>query len=452
MHEANMKTRFMFTSLVDTYVRAVLRKLLARRAMQTEIPADEQIAHVLRRCGFGPKPGEVAQWRDRGVAALIDALLDNESVEALDQGNLFDEFGGGDDFDDEQLFAAIVDRMITARNPLHERMTWYWHTHFTTSRDSSAQRHVWTQYQLLRRMALGNFGAFAREISTDAAMLYYLDGAGSYGDEPNENYAREFLELFTLGHDGGYGEDDVRAAARIFSGWHVDWETGKVSFEPDAHYGRPVTFMGERRTWTIDSFVGYVCALPACHRHVATRLYHHLVGPDLAPERLDQLAAAFADSGLEIKALLAEMLRGDDFLAATHSRARQPVEWMIGSLNALGYTSVAEVNLKHWHLANLGQLMYYPPNVAGWPLTDRWVAPSQIIGRTGVLVDWELPESLINSVEPTVDAVLARCGIFDPSPSTRAALDRIENEFSEFDYRLELLFATTLTSPEFTLL
>jgi len=93
-----------------------------------------------------------------------------------------------------------------------------------------------------------------------------------------------------------------------------------------------------------------------------------------------------------------------------------------------------------------------PPNVAGWPLDDRWASTSQIISRTSLLLEWELPQATINSVVPTVDGVLERCGIYDPSASTRAALDHIEETMSEFDFRLELLFVTALTSPEFTLL
>lgn len=411
-----------------------------------------QIAHVFRRCGFGPKPGAVEQWLDRGPEALVASLLDKDDIYVLDEADLFDDIGGEEDIDDELMFAAFIDQLLSSTNPLHERMTWYWHTHFTTSVESSERKFAWRQHHLVRRLALGNFRDLAREISTDAAMLYYLDGAGSHGDSPNENYAREFLELFTLGRDGGYTEDDVRAAARIFSGWHVDWETGEVAFERDAHYDRPVSFMGQRQRWTIDSLIDFVCALPACHRHVTTRLYHHLVGPDLSDSHRDALAEVFADSGLEVKALLRAMLTGDDFITSMNSRARQPMEWALGALQAVGYTSAAAAELQYWQLANLGQSPFLPPNVAGWPLDDRWASTNQIVTRTSLMLEWEVSESVINSVAPTVDAVLAHCGIYAPSDSTRDALDRIEQEFSEFDYRLELLFITALTSPEFTLL
>jgi len=447
----------MFASLRLPYVVSMAFRRLQFAQLRGLQGADEaadleRIAHVFRRCGFGPRPGEVGQWRDEGAAALVESLLANEEIYALDEENLYDGFGGPDDIDDDVMFATFIDQMLDPVNPLHERLTWYWHTHFTSSVESSGRRYAWQQHHLVRRLALGNFQDLAREITTNPAMLYYLDGAGSRGDNPNENYAREFLELFTLGRDGGYTEDDVRAAARILSGWQVDWDTGEVDFDSERHYDRPVTFMGERKRWTIDSLIGFVCALPACHRHVVTRLYHHLVGPDLTDKRRNELAKVFADNGLEIKPLVAAMVRGDDFFEAIHSRARQPLEWAIAALNAVGYRSAADVELRHWQIDMLGQTPFLPPNVAGWPLDDRWGSPSQIIARTSILLDWELPRSTIDSVPPTVDAVLARCGIYDPSDSTRAALDTIEREHSEFDYRLELLFLTALTSPEFTLI
>lgn len=432
--------------------RTLLRQAVPAAQVTTQASQAEQIAHVFRRCGFGPRPGDVDRWRERGPQALIESLLADESITALEEGAEFEQFGDPQELEDDAVFYAFIDQMLRPANPLHERMSWYWHTHFTTSRESASPGLIWRQHHRLRRHALGNFAALARDITTDAAMLLYLDGDGSRGENPNENYAREFLELFTLGRDGGYTEDDVRAAARILSGWYVDWDTKQVIFEPESTYDRPVTFMGKRQRWTIDSLVEFVCALPACHQHVATRLYHHLVGPDLSDGRRDELAAAFANGGLEIRALVAEILRGEDFLEAIHGRARQPIEWAFGALHALGYTSASEVELRHWHLEGLGQSPYLPPNVAGWPLDDRWASTSQVIARTSMLLEWELPESTINSVAPTVDAVLERCGIFDPSSSTRAALDEIENSYSEFDYRLELLFVTALTSPEFTLL
>lgn len=419
----------------------------------------QRIAHVLRRCGFGPVPGEVERWEEQGAAALIDDLLANTEVRANPAdsplADLDLESGEYDD-DDYQLFVSMAMRMLRAMgegdNQLHERMVWFWHTHFTSSYEKGSARGMWTQHHLVRRNALGNFADLAREITTDAAMLFYLDGAESRGEAPNENYAREFLELFTLGRDGGYTEEDVRGAARILAGWNVDWETREVSFDPEQGFDRPVTFMGDRRRWTLDDFVAAVCAKPACARHVSAQIYHHLVGPDLSDARNDELAAVFADSGLDITAVIAEILRGPDFLESVNGRPRQPIEWFVGMHHALGLDLADLEESDMWRLENLGQVPFYPPNVGGWPLDDRWAAADQVIARTSILFDRDLPDETIDNVTPTADAVLARCGVYEPSATTLAALKQIEADVSEYDRRLELLFATVLVSPEFTLL
>jgi uncharacterized protein (DUF1800 family) len=416
----------------------------------------KQIAHVFRRCGFGPTPGAVEAWEEHGPQALIEELLSREAIEYRTEAKLYDGFNlSEDDDDDYKLFelavASIGNDMVHGSNPIHERMTWYWSTHLTSSNERADSAMMWRQYQLFRQHALGHFPTLMRQVTTDAAMLLYLDGAESRGTNPNENYAREFLELFTLGRNGGYTEDDVRAAARILSGWWVDWETAEVHYKADQAYTRPVTFMGERRRWNLDEFIEFVCSRPSCAQHVATRIYHHLVGPDLTDDRRDELAAVFVANGMEIKPLVAEMVRGDDFLAATHSRARQPVEWLIAARQALGLGGFFDQD-ERWHLEVLGQMPFLPPNVAGWPLDDRWASASQIIARTSVAMDWDMPERLYDEIEPTVDAVLARCGIYDPSESTQAALKQIEADVSEYDGRLELLLLTAIVTPEFTLL
>jgi len=410
------------------------------------------IAHVLRRCGFGPRPGDVDRHLDLGPQGLVEELLSKTDIWALEGQSLEEDMPARADDGGDEVFRRFVGQMVSDLNPLHERMTWYWHTHFTSSIDTVDGGFVWRQWHLIRRHALGNFRDLARAITIDPAMLAWLDGDGSHAEAPNENYSREFLELFTLGRDQGYVEEDVRVAARVFAGWFVDWDSGVARFEAEAAYDRPLTFMGERRRWTAETLVDFVCSLPACHRHVVTRVYRHLVGVEPSAARVLELASVFAENDLEIKPLVAAILRADDFHTAQWSRARQPIEWALGAMQAVGYDEPAESGLQLWNLEALGQLPYLPPNVAGWPLDDRWSSASQIIARTGILLDWEMPEATIDAVAPTADAVLKRCGIFTPTPATRDALATIEGDVAEYDRRLELLFLAVLTSPEFSLL
>lgn len=441
-----MKTDFTVTSSTPLYLGAMIT-MKSRSAVLQDVPDRAVTAHILRRTGFGPAPGQVEAWDGMAPEKVLEIVLDNDAEAWRTEAELFDGVPSEGGLSD--LFPFLVDQLLDPANPLHERMSWYWHTHFTSSVEAAEVPFVWRQFHLLRKHALGNFGELARSVTTDAAMLAYLDGGDSIGAAPNENYAREFLELFTLGRDNGYTEEDVRVAARIFSGWSIDWDTGQTEYEPELGYTRPLTFMGERRRWDVDSLVAFVCGLPQCHRHVATRLYRHLVGGDPSDERASQLATVFAAAKLEIRPLVREILRGEDFLNARWSRARQPFEWALAAIQAIGLDVTAEGGLELWHLEMLGQAPYLPPNVAGWPLDERWVSASQIITRTSILLDWEIPEKTIEEVAPTAEAVLARCAIFAPSSTTLGALEGIERDVPEYERRLELLFVTALTSPEF---
>lgn len=406
------------------------------------------VAHVLRCVGFDPPYDELVSRLGDPPNDLIDDLLDRSPA------GVIRPVGGTEngELDASSTVLAIVDQMLDRTDPLHERMTWFWSTHFTTSLDGVDARFVWKQYLLFREHALGNFRDLALAIATDPAMLIYLDGAGSRGDAPNENFAREFLELFTLGRNNGYTEDDIRAGARVFSGWNVDWDSVSSSFDPDVAYDRPVTFLGERRRWTVADAVEHVCSLPACHRHVVRRLHLHLVGVEPSEQRVDELAARFAAADLEIRPLVAAILRSDEFLSARHVRARQPLEWLIAVMRAVGADSTERLGVSSWDLLTLGQAPYYPPNVGGWALDDRWLQTGNVLARLQFAVDLELPDRLVDTVEPTAEAVLRRCGLFDVEGPTRDALDLIERRHSEFDARLELLLSTTMITPEFCLL
>lgn len=422
-----MKIGFTFTQCVDSYGPHMERH--------------EAVAHLLRRTTFGPRPGQVEQLAGRDLDEVTTEILE-------DRGDRADGTAAPDLEDNEEnLVMWWINRLRDPRAGLHERMVWYWHGHFTTSLDQVSPEMMWRQHQRVRRHALGNFRDLTREMLTDAAMLVYLNGSGSTGDNPNENLARELMELFTLGV-GNYTEDDVKAGARALSGYWVDWETSEVNFEEEDHYGRPVRFLGERARHDVDSVVESVLAQPACARHVARRLHRHFVGLDPEPGHLEELAAVFRDADMEIMPLVEAIVRSDTFAAARRNRPRQPVEWLVAALPALGAN---EVEIDMWSLSQAGQLPFYPPNVAGWADDDRWVDGSQVLDRINRVLDIGWQEEIDLEIDPDVDTILARCGLWDISPATRAVLDDAIKRQSEYDRGLELLFTLTLTSPEFSL-
>jgi len=431
-----MKTIFTISSHHDPYVPSMFET-------QPNTPAHrEAIAHLLRRTAFGPRPGRVDAMAHRPLADVVDETL----ADIGDRAVGLDLVEPSEDAEDE-VIAWWFDRINDPRTGLHERMVWYWHGHFTTAIDNVGAVLMWEQHRLVRKHALGNFRTLTKAMLEDGAMLVYLDGDGSQGEQPNENLARELMELFTLGV-GNYTEDDVKAAARALSGYWVDWDTAEVTFEPAEHYDRPIQFLGSRSRFSAADIADALCDQTACARHVARRLHRHLVGVDPDDNHLDRLAAVFRGADLEILPLVEAIVRGDSFWANHRSRPRQPVEWLIAATAALGADNI---EFDPWELEVSGQVPFNPPNVAGWPEGDRWVGGSQVLGRISHVLQLSREEIIDTNIEPTVDAVLERCSIWDISDATRAALDGAARDQPEYAQRLELLFALTLASPEFAL-
>lgn len=406
----------------------------------------EQVAHLLRRTGFGIRRGQIEALVSSDIHDLIDDRLADEgwalSAEEAEARNF-------DDIEWNTLAQEWLDRMLSPEAALHERMVWFWHGHFTSSMDKATDRLMLRQYHLLRRNALGNFADLARELIVDGAMLQYLDGDGSRGDAPNENLSREFLELFMLGRNSGYSEADVRASARILSGWRVDYESGDVTFDAEIHYDRPVSFLGTRKRWNVDSYIEAVLNQESCADHVAGKLHEHFVSTPLSDERRQELGDVLRDDNWEIRPLLSEILHSDDFVEARGRRARQPVEWLVAAATATGIERVGEQGLEYWQIGATGQVPFHPPNVAGWPDDDRWSSATQVMVRGNSILNWELSNSVINTVAPTPSAVLSHLGVTEVSQSTADALDRAIDAQTEYDRGLEVLLATAMLSPEF---
>lgn len=409
----------------------------------------EQVAHLLRRTGFGIRPGTIDALAPEDIHDLIDKRLEDEgwflSKDEAD-GRQFD-----DDTEWDLLPREWMERIMSPGAGLHERMAWFWHGHFTTNRNETTHLLMWRQHQTIRRHALGNIRELARELLIDGAMLHFLDGDGSDGESPNENMSREFLELFMLGRNAGYTEEDVRAGARILSGWWVDWENGEVHFEAEGHYDRPVTFLGTRQRWRLDDYLEAVMSMPSCAEHIAGKVHDHLASTPLGDDRRSQLGDVLRSNDWEIRPLVREILHGDDFVEARGRRTRQPVEWLAGAAAAYDLSTIDEDGLDFWQIQQTGQIPFEPPNVAGWPDDERWSSASQVMARGNTVLNWEVPDSVINAVEPTPHAILAHCGITNPSDSTVAALELAIGNQTEYDRGVDLMLVMSLLSPEFAL-
>lgn len=392
------------------------------------------VAHLLRRLTFGPRPGEVDRYVDLEPGDVVRALLDAPPIEP-------DPPGLGTDDDYTVLLRWWLDVMASDEAGLHERMVWFWHGHLTSSLDQAEPLHMYRQHELLRRHALGNFRDLMQEITTDVAMLWWLDGDGSNASAPNENFAREAMELFTLGR-GNYTEADVRAGAVAFSGWWVD-EDGVAQFDESSGPQGTVELLG-RRVGSASEAIDALCDHPACAPFVAGKVHGALTGAPPDDARRAELASVFAGSGLEIRPLVEAVVTHDSFLDRSAPRPRTPVEWWVAMRHLYA------TDLEPWALDQLGQVPFAPPNVAGWPGHDRWISSGATFAKAQLAMDSAWDVGTLGDADP-VGEVLWRAGLVEVSDATRAVLDDAVRTVEGRRDRATVLHALVAMTPEFSL-
>ena len=278
-----------------------------------------------------------------------------------------------------------LDRMVRADDQLTERMTWFWHGHFATSAQKvKVAQLMLAQNASLRAAATGRFPDLAQAMIVDPAMLIWLDGNDNTAKAPNENLSREFMELFTLGR-GHYDEADVAQAARALSGWRVNRGTGTAALVPARHDDGAKTILGRTDNFGASSFVTEVLAAPDSPRFVLGRLWFRLVSatpPD--PAAMDRLLQAWGPSG-DIRAAVIAMAQEPAFRDQASTLVKQPVEWVVGLLRAVGVRpGTLPLRQQRRLLAGLhgmGQLPFRPPSVGGWPAGGAWLTTSAALSR-----------------------------------------------------------------------
>lgn len=408
--------------------------------MAPDRPDAPAIAHLLRRTGFGPAPGEVETF------ASFDEALESALAGAADDGADMP-----DPVDDDTDGAVVwwLRRLRRSPNPLHDKLVLFWHGHLTSSADKASADMMARQHNLLRRHATGNVRELLHAIIRDAAMLIFLDGAGSQADAPNENLAREFMELFALGR-GNYTEVDVRAGARALAGFTVDWESEAVGFDEEAAVRGRLTVLGVTDSFDADRFVDVVCEQPACAAFIATKLHRFLAGSDPSEARRDELAGVLRDHDFAVMPLVEAILRHDEFAANRLNRPRFPIEWFLAAHHAMG-TDVDAGSI--WALADMGQMPLYPPNVAGWPVGPQWIGTGRQLLKTSLVIDAASGESSIfvdfgETPAERATGALRHCGLFEASVATTSALEAAARQVASVDGGDLLLLALTLASPE----
>ncbi|HUP65056.1 MAG TPA: DUF1800 domain-containing protein [Thermoanaerobaculia bacterium] len=385
-------------------------------------------AHLYRRAAFGTTPEDLVRALDEGLEGTVDRLLDFEAVDdsALDQRLA--------SFDLETIGGLVgwwLTRMIFTRRPLEERLTWFLHDHFATSY-GKVQDTGWMlqQNQLLRRFALGNFTELTIEISRDPAMLVWLDNFLNRKEKPNENFGRELLELFTLGH-GNFSEEDVSASVRAFTGWTISRQRRTFLFVDAFHDHGSKTFLGRTGDWNGDDIVRFACAEPAHGRLIAGKLFEFLGHANPDHHLVDHLAGAYLEAGTSLRTLVREILTSSAFYseASIRSSVLSPVEYLVGTIRQL------EINADVTRFAlgvlrTQGQVPFFPPDVDGWPAGMAWINSGSLLSRmnfAALVTSSADPVVLLERSADTpaelVESLLKRLGPFDVPEATRRELE-----------------------------
>jgi len=424
--------------------------------MTSQASTPERVSHVIRRLSMGTHPDLVADLPDADAA--VDRALDLRAAgePVLEMPAPGDDEAGRKVTDIVGPIAWWFGRMTSPERLVEERLVWFWHDHFATSLAKVPFPYLlWQQHRTVREHATGNFGELLKAVSRDPAMLLYLDGIQNGVLDRNENFGRECLELFTMGRDAGYTQDDVVAASRAFTGWVVQvpgrvatgvGQPWQATFIPRRHDTGAKTLLGTTANLDMDAALDVMLEHPATAAFVATKLYRELVG--LQPDRatVTRLAKSFRRD-YEIMPLVEAVARDDAFTsdAAVRARYRSPVEKVVAAMQAGGLTTLQLGGRRIQDfglvtaLRTMSHLPFLPPNVGGFPKGERLVGPGNLVHSFDLLQ--ALPT--VPKVPSSVDALFARFGVFDVSENTRAVVQRERDPGTRF--------ALAFTSPEVTL-
>lgn len=275
-----------------------------------------------------------------------------------------------------------IGEMLATDQPLVEKMTLFWHDHFTSS--IQKVRYVPALYRqnvLFRREALGNFGTLLKAVAHDPAMLIYLDGVRNVAREPNENFARELLELFTLG-EGHYSEADVKNAARAFTGWSIDRDSGRFVDRMQRHDAGEKTFLGQSGHFDGDDILAILLRHPRTAETIVEKLWREFVSLTPDPVEVKRLAGLFRAGNYEMKALLRALFLSPAFRDPANRGAlvKSPIELIVGTVHVFGLPVPDQTPLARM-TAGLGQALFAPPNVKGWPGGESWITTSTLLLR-----------------------------------------------------------------------
>lgn len=361
----------------------------------------EKVAHLYRRAAFGANWETTRTAVDSTPTAVVSALVSGPA----DRREFEDDYrrlrdGVMASGEPKQLQSLWLYRMLYSPHPLEERMTLFWHNHFATSNAKVADVALMQrQHDVFRKHALGNFGEMLQEITRDPAMILWLDSNTNKKGKPNENYAREVFELFSLGV-GNYTEQDIKEAARALTGWDV--RNGKAVFNPREFDDGEKTILGRKGHWAAGDVVRIALEQPACARFIVRKLFRELVSETVEPsgDMLEPLAQEFRIRNYDIGWLVSKLLRSWVFYstASIRQKVKSPIDFLVGTVRMLegrvGTNAIAGQS------EALGQSLFYPPSVKGWDGGRDWITSSTLLRRQNIVHEITRGRNPARSADP----------------------------------------------------
>jgi uncharacterized protein (DUF1800 family) len=379
-------------------------------------------AHLLNRAGFGGPPSEVQALHALGLNRAVETLLNGGEDDDLfpppaltAPHELFEQTRAARTMPTEEqkrelqqklrreqaeqiraLRAWWLDRMRHAAHPLREKMTLFWHGHFATGFDKVRGAYLmWQQNETFRARALGSLRSLTREISRDPAMMRYLDLPQSNRQKPNENFARELMELFLLGEGVRYTEQDIRESARAFTGYRIDPRQGTFVFQQRQFDPSDKTFMNRTGPHDGDAIIDLILAQPECAEFIGRKLWVFFASENPSPAVVQNVAAQLRASNFEMRATLREIFLSEEFYASrvVRSQIKSPVQWLVQTARVLEAPLLSQPALEA-AMSQLGQVLFAPPNVKGWEGGRAWISSSTLLFRynlAGYIVSGKAP-------------------------------------------------------------
>jgi uncharacterized protein (DUF1800 family) len=360
----------------------------------------EDARHLLARTGFGPATTDIQRYAALDRAQAVDRLLADARTESTLPPPVFTDtavtpgpgrtltpeerraFGREQNEHTQALRGWWIAEMVATPSPLMERMTLFWHNHFVSSQQKvRLARLMYAQNATFRANALGNFATLLHAVARDPAMVIYLDSVQNRKGVPNENFAREVMELFTLG-EGHYTEQDVKEAARAFTGWSYARAASSFVERPRLHDDGEKVIFGRRGNFDGDDVLDLILARPETARFVVAKLWREFVSPEPDAAAVARIADHLRNARYDLKVAMRDLLLDPAFWAPANrgTLVKSPVEVVVGTLRALDVRPDAGLPFA-LAAAGMSQLLFAPPNVKGWPGGDTWINSSTLLAR-----------------------------------------------------------------------